>query len=206
ADIRNKTFSRKDAKQQRKSKIYFAPLRLCVRNPHLSLRSFLLGLAVVALAWWNQRDIDGFVGKDRTLSRILRNRTLQKILIITIRKLGFVVRAARLVAIQSAQRNHARELEHVGQMARMRQRHGGPKIRIVDRDAFVTVHQLEQLVVSGFELVVVTDDGDVVSHPLAHLMVQHILVLVPTLLDQLIVNLLLEFQLLIVDTRTISAV
>ena len=92
------------------------------------------------------------------------------------------------------------------EMTRVRQRHRRPKIRIVDRDSFVTIHQLQQLVVSCFELVVVTNDGNVVSHPLAHLLVQHVLVFVAALFDQLVVDLLLKFQLLIVNTRAISAV
>src|SRR5215213_9301597 len=91
-------------------------------------------------------------------------------------------------------------------MTRVWQRHRGPKIRIVDRNLFVTIHQLQQLVVSSLELVVVTNHRDVVRHPLAHLLVQYILVLVTALLDQLLVDLLLKFQLLIVDTRSVSAV
>src|ERR1043165_531831 len=75
----------------------------------LDFCSFGFTFAVVALARFDQRDIDRLVREDRTFSGVLGNRRLQKILVVTIGKLGFVMRAARLIAIQRAERDHARE-------------------------------------------------------------------------------------------------
>src|SRR5688572_32922455 len=93
--------------------------------------------------------------------------------------------AARLVAIQSAERDDSRELKHVCEMTSVRQRHRSPQVRIVNRDSFVAIHQLEEFGVSRLKLLVVTDNGDVVSYPLTHLLVQHVLILVSALFDKI---------------------
>src|SRR5687767_15867904 len=92
--------------------------------------------------------------------------------------------AARLVAIQSAERDDSRELKHVCEMTSVRQRHRSPQDRIVNRDSFVAIHQLEEFGVSRLKLLVVTDNGDVVSHPLTHLLAQHLLSIGSSQLDK----------------------
>ena len=57
------------------------------------------------------------------------------ILIVAFREIGFVMRAARLVAIQCTKRDHACELEHVRELPSVRHGLRRPEIRIVDRDA-----------------------------------------------------------------------
>src|SRR6185503_5989010 len=94
----------------------------------LSFRGFLLALAVVAFARLDQRYVNRLVRKDRTLARVLRDRRLQKPLVVAVWKLGFVMRSTRLVAIQCAQRYHACQLEHVVEMPCVRQRHCGPQV------------------------------------------------------------------------------
>src|SRR5262245_48372117 len=57
-------------------------------------RSFFLFVRIVALAWFNQRDVHTFIREDRTFARVFRGRSFQPVRIIAIRKLRFVVRAA----------------------------------------------------------------------------------------------------------------
>ena len=117
-----------------------------------------------------------------------------------IREIRFVMSTARFIAIQCSERDDASEFEHVRELTSMRNCLSRPQIRIVDRNALITIHQLQQLIVSCLELIVVTHDGDVVSHPLAHLLMEHVLVFGPTLLDERVIYFLLLHQLLIVNT------
>src|SRR5678816_3723168 len=94
-----KVFSRSGA-AARRLRCVVAPLR---ERSHLTF----LRLAVVAFARLYQRDVDRLVREDRTFTRILRDRRLQEILIVTVRKFGFEMRATRLVSIQRAKRDHA---------------------------------------------------------------------------------------------------
>src|ERR1051326_2172354 len=89
---------------------------------------------------------------------------------------------------------------------RMRQGHRGPEIRVIDRDAVEPVDKFEQLFIRLLQAIVVTDDRHIVGHDLAHLVVQLELILVAALLDQLIVDLLLTFRLLLVNVRTVRSV
>jgi hypothetical protein len=116
------------------------------------------------------------------------------------------VRATRFIPVQRSERNDPRQIDHVFQLTRVRQSHRGPQIRIIDRDAVVTVLELAQLVISLLQAIVIPDYSHVVGHDATHLFVKLVLVFVSRLRDQFIIQFLLPFGFLFVDPRAVRAI
>src|SRR5918912_1586256 len=69
---------------------------------------FRLALRVVALARRDERDVHGLPGEDRALAGELGDGGLEEVLVVALGEVGLVVGAARLVAVQSPERDDAR--------------------------------------------------------------------------------------------------
>ena len=151
----------------------------------------LLG-GVVPQARLDQRSVHVQVRQPRAVWRPLGDRRLQKTLVVALWKLRLVVRAARLVAGQRALHDGARQVQHVLELPRERDKLVGPVRAVRDADMLDALHQFLNLRIGRAQAVVVANDGDVLRHRVAQFLMQTVRVFSSRRSRQLLVLFLLS--------------
>ncbi len=90
-------------------------------------------------------------------------------LVVALGKVRLVVRAARLVAQNRAQRDGPRKFQHVLKLPRKGKAGVGPLALVAQVHALVALEQLHDLLVGFLQVLVVADHGCVLGHGLAQL-------------------------------------
>ena len=113
---------------------------------------------------------------------------LQELFVVALGKVGFVVRAARLVAQNRAQRDGPRQLQHVLQLPGKGEAGVGPLAAVAQVHALVAVEQLDDFFVGLLQPLVVAGYGGVLGHGVAQLAPQLEGIFRPLVLHQLAVD------------------
>src|SRR6185295_2839097 len=106
----------------------------------------------------DERDVDRIVAELRTVGRPAGLGGLEPVLVVALGELGFVVRAAAFVAAERAERDDARQLEHVPQLLHEGDLVVRPAPAVGEADSSPAILQHTERVVGVGELLVVADD------------------------------------------------
>ena len=103
------------------------------------------------------------------------------------------MRAATFVSLQRAQSNHSGKLQHIVKLSAVWQRLRSPHIPVINIDILITFQQFLQFGIGLLQFVVVSNNGNVVGHHLAHFIMDAIGVFVAALILQTFIKVDLSF-------------